>query len=193
MQSHAIILASGSPYRKQLLDRLRLPYTVVPPDVDESNPGLSAPDLATYLAEKKAQTVSLLHRDAICIGGDQVPYCQGQIINKPGTLENNIVQLQQFSGQRVTFYGGLCVLYPKKHIRRISLYQTSVLYRSLTLEQIERYVAKEPALDCAGALKLEGLGISLIAAMDGGTDITALMGMSLIQLVDDLRLCGVDI
>jgi MAF protein len=161
--------------------------------VDESNPGLSAPDLATYLAEKKAQTVSLLHRDAICIGGDQVPYCQGQIINKPVTLENNIVQLQQFSGQRVTFYGGLCVLYPPKHIRRVSLYKTSVLYRTLTLEQIERYVEKEPALDCAGALKLEGLGISLIASIDGGTDVTALMGMSLIQLVDDLRLCGVDI
>jgi septum formation protein len=181
-----IILASSSIYRKMLLERLQIPYKVVSPDVDESNPGVPLSELAPLLAQLKAATVSKMYPNAICIGADQVPVCEGKPLSKPGTIEQNIVQLQQLSGKTVTFYAGLCVFYPPKSICLMSTTPTIVRFYPISRQQAEEYVAREPSLDCAGGFKSEGLGITLIESIES-TDPTALIGLPLIQLVRDLR------
>ena len=182
-----IILASSSVYRKMLLDRLQIPYQVVSPDVDERNPGLPLPELAAFLAQLKAETVAQQYPDAICIGADQVPVCEGKALSKPGTIEQNIVQLQEISGKTVTFYAGMCVLYAPKSICLVSTTTTIVRFRSISRAEAEDYVAREPSVDCAGGFKSEGLGITLLDSIES-TDPTALIGLPLIQLVQDLKM-----
>lgn len=180
-----LILASSSPYRKMLLDRLGRPYQVVAPNVDESNPGLPLPQLAAYLAELKAKTVSAQYPDAICIGSDQVPVCEGKPLEKPGTITQNIALLQYLSEKTVTFYAGLCVFYPPQNICLVSITPTVVRFLPISKEKAEDYVAREPSLDCAGGFKSEGLGITLINSIES-SDPTALIGLPLIQLCKDL-------
>lgn len=183
-----IILASSSLYRKQLLDRLQIPYKIVIPNVNEQNPGLPLPDLAVFLATLKAKTVSLRHSEAICIGADQVPVCDGQALSKPGTIEQNIIQLQQLSEKTVTFYAGMCVLYPPLSLCLCSTTTTVVHFLPISRSTAEDYVSREPSLDCAGGFRSEGLGITLIKSIDS-TDPTALIGLPLIQLWKDLGHC----
>ncbi len=193
MTMPTIILASSSPYRRMLMDRLMLPYMVVSPDVDETNPGLPPEKLAPYLAELKARKVSEQFPEAICIGGDQVPVCRGEVLQKPGTLERNISQLQQLSGERVAFHAGVCILYPPKNVCSASVHTSWVQFRTLTLAEILHYVEKEPSIDCAGACKIESLGISLVEAVEATPDPTALIGLPLMTVMAELKRCGVDV
>lgn len=185
-----IILASTSPYRRMLFDRLGLPYDCVAPGVEELNPGLPLEDLAVYLAEKKAGAVFLKHSEAICIGADQVLIANGVFYEKPLTLENNYRQLMSLSGQEACFYTGLCVIAGGQ--QRCSTTLTRVRFRVLTEDSVERYLAKEPSFDCAGGFKSEGLGIVLLREIET-QDPTALIGLPLIKLVEELSFFGVNL
>ncbi len=188
-----LILASTSPYRKMLLDRLQINYEIIPPEVIEDNPHhLEPAALAADLAERKARNIAMRFPQALCIGSDQVPAVGHRSLEKPLTRENTIRQLAELSGQTVYFYAGLCVLCLEKNINRISVTPTQVVFRPLTRSMIEAYVDKEPAFDCAGGAKAEGLGIALAASLQS-TDPTALIGLPLIQLVSDLIACGINI
>ena len=186
----SIILASTSPYRRMLLDRLHLAYESVNPLVEEINPGLPLEQLGAYLAEKKAQAVFERHPEAICIGADQVLVADHTFYEKPNSLEKNKVQLRQLSGKEAKFYTGLCVI--SKNHTIISTTITSVYFRHLSDTMIENYLNKEPSPDCAGGFKSEGLGIALLSRIETH-DPTALIGLPLIALIDALGACGVDL
>jgi len=187
----AIVLASTSRYRAQLLRRLGLPFTTANPGTDETpEPNESPADLATRLAHAKAVAVRDKHPSAIIIGSDQVPALAGSALSKPGTVERAQEQLALMSGQSVSFYTGLCVLNSADEI--CSLDETRVRMRTLNTAEIERYVAVEQPLDCAGSFKVEGLGISLFDSVES-TDPTALIGLPLISVANALRRFGVSI
>ncbi|GHA29173.1 Maf family protein [Oceanisphaera arctica] len=188
-----IILASSSPYRQQLLHKLGLDFQSCSPDIDETaRPDESATDLVQRLAEQKARAVATLYPQGLIIGSDQVCVNQGQILGKPGTLERARAQLLDASGQRITFYTGLAVLDAASDRLHSMVEPFSVVFRNLSEAQIDRYLNKEPALDCAGAFKCEGLGISLFERMEG-RDPNSLVGLPLIALVELLSQFEVEI
>lgn len=189
----SIILASSSVYRQQLLHKLHLDFSCHSPEIDESaRPDETAEALVLRLAEQKAQAVAAHFPNGLIIGSDQVCVNQGVILGKPGTLANAKTQLLAASGQTLTFYTGLAV-YDAKHRQMRSTVETfAVVFRSLTEAQVDRYLALEPALDCAGAFKCEGLGISLFERMEG-RDPNALIGLPLIALIELLSEFGVHI
>lgn len=189
----SLILASSSPYRRALLARLGLDFACHSPHIDERpRPGESGEQLALRLAEHKAAAVAAEYREGLVIGSDQVCVNGNQLLGKPGTLENARRQLQAAAGKRVSFYTGLCV-HDIASGRRASLVEPfHVDFRPLTLAQIDRYLDREPALDCAGAFKCEDLGISLFERMDG-RDPNSLVGLPLIALVDLLTEFGVEV
>lgn len=184
-----VILASGSVYRRQLLERLGIDFEVISPDVDET-PGAdeAAADLAVRLAVAKAGAVAERHPDRIVIGSDQVAEGAGRLLGKPGTVERAIAQLEQLSGRTVVFHTAVAVARGKT--TRSALAPTRVRLRELSAEQIRRYVAADQPLDCAGALKSEALGISLAESMTSD-DPTALIGLPLISVVSLLAAFGV--
>ena len=186
-----IILASTSPYRRELLARLRLPFTTAKPHVDETRlPGEAPAALASRLALAKAQAVAAQNPAAIVIGADQVAHTGDEIFGKPGTIERAIAQLRQMSGQTVLFQTALAVIRQQDGIVLQESEPTEVRFRTLTDAEITRYVEMEQPLDCAGSAKAEALGISLLDALRSD-DPTAIIGLPLIRLARMLRTLGV--
>jgi septum formation protein len=189
----SIVLASGSKYRKELLKRLGVPFKVWAPDVDESPQRGELPrQTAVRLARVKAEAAGRKFSTAWIIGSDQVADLDGRAIGKPGTLENAREQLRELSGHTVLFHTGLCVWNARLERRHERLVTTDVAFRRLTDAEIDRYLAREPALDVAGSAKSEGLGVSLLSRL-GGDDPTALVGLPLIALSAMLRAEGFDV
>ena len=188
-----IILASTSPYRADALRRLRLAFDISPSGVDESALAGERPEqLAIRLSVAKAKAVASRHPDALIIGSDQVADLEGEAIGKPGHRAGAISQLQKLSGRTLVFHSGLALLDAgTSRVESLSV-PTTVIFRTLTLAEIESYVDREPAFDCAGSAKSEGLGIALLEAMRGD-DPTALIGLPLIALSRMLRAAGVQL
>lgn len=189
----SLLLASSSPYRRELLSRLALPFTWQAPAIDESpQPEESAEHLVRRLAEEKANALALTHQQHLIIGSDQVAVLDGHILGKPGHAEGAREQLEAASGRTVRFLTGLALLNSQTGRIQIDVVPFSVHFRALSAAQIERYLQKDQPYDCAGSFKAEGLGISLFRAMEGG-DGTSLIGLPLIRLVDMLLAEGVEL
>jgi len=183
-----LILASTSVYRRELLERLRIPFEVVAPKVDETPlTGESTLDLALRLAQAKAAAVAKEHPHAWVIGSDQVADLCGAAIGKPGNFERALAQLQLMRGQTVTFHTALCLM---KGEKQTTLgVPTEVRFRKLADDILENYLLAEEPYDCAGSAKSEGLGISLLESIQSD-DPTALIGLPLIALSGLLRDAG---
>jgi septum formation protein len=193
LEKNTIVLASSSRYRKGLLERLGLPFETWSPDVDESpDPGELPRDTAVRLAREKAMAGGKRFTRSWIIGSDQVADLDGHAIGKPGDLEGARQQLRDQSGRQVLFHTALCLWNARLERRHERLVTTDVSFRRLTSAEIDRYLAREDALDCAGSARCEGLGISLLARM-GGDDPTALIGLPLIALSAMLRAEGFDV
>ena len=193
MNNNSIILASGSKYRKALLKRLGIPFRAWAPDIDESAPARELPrDTAVRLARAKAEAGGKRFSEAWIIGSDQVADLDGTPIGKPGNLENARRQLRQLSGHTVLFHTALCLWNDRLERGHERIVTTDVNFRRLTDIEIERYLEREGAFDCAGSAKSEGLGISLLSRL-GGEDPTALVGLPLIALSAMLRAEGFDV
>lgn len=187
-----LVLASGSRYRAGLLGRFGLDFEASPPDVDESaRPGEAPAELAVRLALLKARTVHDRDPTAWVIGSDQVADCAGTILGKPLSLDQARRQLQMASGQAVDFHTSLCVMGPEG-FQQTHCDLTRVRFRTLPATTIERYLQREPALDCAGSFKAEGLGITLFDAIES-RDPTALVGLPLVALAAMLRQAGFEL
>ncbi|CAM4256264.1 maf-like protein [Acinetobacter dispersus] len=196
MNQHELILASSSQTRKDLMDRLRLNYRCISPDVDESATGeIHADDLAKRLAFEKAHVIAQQHPDAIVIGSDQVAWREHapyDFIGKPLSVENAIQQLQANSGQTVFFSTALSVQHLRSGFETTLVEHYQVKFRQLTLPEIERYIEIDQPLHCAGSFKCESLGISLFEKMLGD-DQTTLMGLPMIELCKILRELGISV
>ncbi|MCV2423091.1 Maf family nucleotide pyrophosphatase [Paucibacter sp. DJ2R-2] len=187
-----LILASTSRYRRELLERLRLPFEQQSPEVDETPlPGEAPAALATRLSLAKAQAVASLHPQAIVIGSDQVADLNGESIGKPGTHERACEQLRRMSGHRIVFQTGVAVVCEATGFSQQDLAPVHVVFRDLNETEIESYLRAEQPYDCAGSAKSEGLGISLLAAIESD-DPTALIGLPLIRTSQLLRAAGLD-
>lgn len=186
-----LILASTSPFRRELLGRLGLPFDVADPQTDESpRPGEPPEEIALRLSEAKAKAVATAYPDALIIGSDQVATVDGKIYGKPGTHERAVEQLRVLSGKTVNFFTGLCLLNARTGEVQVRGVPTLVTFRQLNDREIENYLRREPAYNCAGSAKSEGLGIALLSSMRGD-DPHALVGLPLIALCDMLRNQGV--
>lgn len=185
-----LILASTSPYRRELLGRLQLPFEVCAPETDETPlPGEAPAATAERLASAKAAAVAARHPDALVIGSDQVAYCGELRFGKPGTRDKACAQLRQLSGKVVVFHTGLCLLNGRSGRSHLRGVPTEVRFRELSDAEIERYLDREDALNCAGSARSEALGISLLEWMRSD-DPTALVGLPLIALAEMLRAEG---
>jgi septum formation protein len=185
-----LVLASTSPYRRQLLERFGQRFTVAAPEVDESSlPGETPIDLVNRLARAKAEVVARRNPRSIVIGSDQVAVFGREIIGKPGNPERCIEQLKAVSGQRLTFHTAVHVIQSDSGSNDSHLDITTVHFRKLSAEEIARYVARERPVNCAGGFKAEGLGITLFDRIDS-QDPTALIGLPLIWLSAALRKAG---
>ena len=187
-----LLLASTSPYRRDMLARLGLPFRCVAPEVDESALADESPHaLAPRLAASKARAVAGAHRGALIVGSDQVAELDGRILGKPGTASAARAQLEAGSGRSMVFHTAVCVLDTRCHPHRLheASDRTCVQFRTLDSAAIERYVAAEQPLDCAGSFKAEGLGITLFEQIESN-DPTALIGLPLIALSRLLRDAG---
>jgi len=188
-----IVLASSSPFRKELLQRLQLEFEATSPNIDETvQTDEPSPDLVMRLAVSKAYAVAVKYPNAIIIGSDQVAVCEEQILGKPGNIENATEQLKFVSGKLVTFYTGLCVLDANNKELQRDYVKFFVEFRQLTDEMIANYLTKEPAFNCAGSFKSEALGVALTLRMSG-KDPTALVGLPLIRLTQMLEKAGIKI
>ena len=188
-----LILASSSPYRRELLSRLAVPFESISPEIDES---LHAQELpAAYvqrLAQAKAEKVGTEYPQSIIIGSDQCSLNQGEILGKPKDHADAVAQLQRASGQSIEFLTGVCIHHPHS-ARTVTWMEPFVVeFRELSAEEIERYLEKEAPYNCAGSFKSERLGIALCNAMRG-EDPTALIGLPLIKVAQQLRDFGIDI
>lgn len=184
-----LILASSSPFRRALLNRLNIEFACHNPDIDETaKPGETPEALVARLSVEKARKILGTHRDAIIIGSDQVSVNDGNILGKPGDVESAVQQLTNASGKTVQFITGLAVL--KGEQIQQTLVTTSVKFRALTETEIRAYIAADQPLNCAGSFKSEALGISLFESIQSD-DPTALEGLPLIKLCEFLRQLGV--
>ena len=190
LSPRALILGSTSPYRRALLQRLRLDFTVAAPDVDETAlPGEAPRDLALRLALAKAHAVAAHNPGAVVIGSDQVADLAGQPLGKPGTHERATAQLRQMRGHSVIFQTAVAVVCPETGFEQVDLAPVVVRFRALSDAEIERYLRAEQPYDCAGSAKSEGLGISLLDRIESD-DPTALIGLPLIRTCQMLRAAG---
>ena len=188
--ARALLLGSTSPYRRELLARLRLPFDTDAPRVDETpQPGEAPRALALRLALAKARDVAARHRQAIVIGSDQVADLAGRPLGKPGTHERAVAQLRAMRGQTVVFQTALAVVCVDTGFEQTDLAAVEVRFRDLTDDEIERYLRAEQPYDCAGSAKSEGLGIALLDAIHSD-DPTALVGLPLIRTARLLRAAG---
>ena len=191
MENIVLVLASTSPYRRALLERLGLPFVTDSPDVDESAlADECAVDTAARLARAKAEAVAPRHPSALVIGSDQVVECGGVTFGKPGSAFAAGRQLTALSGRTATFHTGLCLLDTETLEWQLAVEPFAVTFRELTPATVERYVALDLPFDCAGAFRSEGLGIALVERMSGD-DPNALIGLPLIRLVTFLARAGV--
>lgn len=188
-----LILASSSPFRRDLLTRLDIPFICCSPDIDESPLANEKPeDTALRLSQEKARKVAAQYPQALIIGCDQVATLDGQQIGKPGTHANAARQLQSMRGREVTFHSALCLYNAATGTMQADVVPYVVEFRMLSDAQIENYLHKEQPYNCAGSAKSEGLGIALIARMEG-TDPNALIGLPLIRLITMLQNEGLTI
>jgi septum formation protein len=191
--SRPLILGSTSKYRRELLQRLRVPFDVVSPEVDETpHPNEAPRDLAMRLALAKAQAVAAQHPNAVVIGSDQLADLNGEPLGKPGTHERAVLQLQKMRGQTVVFQTAVSVVCQASGFAHTELAQIKVRFRDLSDAEIEAYLRAEEPYDCAGSAKSEGLGIALLDAIDND-DPTALIGLPMIRTARLLRAAGVDL
>ena len=188
-----LLLASSSPYRRELLERLRLPFSWASPDIDEQRlPEEPALELVKRLAQEKAHALAASHPDHLIIGPDQVAVLGEQILGKPHTFERACAQLLEASGNHVTFLTGLALLNSQTGYCQVDCIPFTVNMRELDLACIERYLRAEEPYDCAGSFKAEGLGVSLFQSTHG-VDATSLIGLPLIRLVDMLQAEGLSL
>lgn len=186
-----LVLASSSPYRRELLARLCIPFEVVSPAVDETPLAKEmAPATALRLAQLKARKVAENFPDALIIGSDQVALLDNQQVGKPHTFDNAKKQLQASSGRAMLFHTALCLYNSRSGHMQTRVVPVTIQFRTLSDDVIERYLNIEQPYNCAGSAKVEGLGISLIARFEG-EDPNALIGLPLIALVDMLHQEGV--
>lgn len=188
-----VVLGSSSPYRRELLSRLGIPFHVHAPEINESRIAEETPrDLALRLSVEKARAVAQRFPLAIVIGSDQVAHSGPEIFGKPGTKTNAIAQLRAMSGKTVTFESALCVIDPRSGKHEVDTIPTEITFRNLSDREISSYVEREPAFNCAGSAKLEGLGISLISRMRAD-DPTAIIGLPLVRLCQMLAVAGLPV
>ena len=187
----AVVLGSSSRYRFELMARLRIPFDVSAPNVDETPLTGEAPQaLALRLALAKARAVAALHPEAVVIGSDQVADLAGQPLGKPGNHARAAAQLRQMRGQTVIFQTALAVVCLASGFEEVDLAKVRVVFRDLSDEEIEAYLLAEQPYDCAGSAKSEGLGIALLESIDND-DPTALIGLPLIRTARLLRQAGI--
>ncbi len=186
-----LILGSTSPYRRELLERLRLPFEVAAPDVDETPQASETPkQLACRLAMAKARVVGAQFPDCVVIGSDQVADLDGQALGKPGNHARAVAQLQQMRGKTVIFQTAVAVVCQDAKFAQMDLAQVKVKFRDLTDAEIEAYLLAETPYDCAGSAKSEGLGIALLESIDND-DPTALVGLPLIRTCRMIQAAGI--
>jgi septum formation protein len=186
-----LILGSTSIYRRALLERLHIPFSVQSPEVDEAQLAGETPvDLACRLALAKAQAVATRFPDCVVIGSDQVADLDGVALGKPGTFERALLQLHQMSGKTVIFQTAMAVVCRQSGFCEQALAQVKVTFRSLSEEEIVNYLRIEEPYDCAGSAKSEGLGIALLESIESD-DPTALVGLPLIRTSRMLRAAGI--
>ncbi len=187
---HALILASTSPYRRQLLERFDIDFETVAPEVTEEHVDGELPvDRAARLALAKALAVADRYPDAVVIGSDQVAAAGSRILDKPGNAATSRAQLAALSGTTARFYTGCAVVKPSSSVRLTHVDTTTVYFRPLTTGEIGRYVEREKPFDCAGGFKAEALGAALFESIES-SDPTALIGLPLIWLSGALRRAG---
>ncbi|WP_425618458.1 nucleoside triphosphate pyrophosphatase [Anatilimnocola sp. NA78] len=187
-----LILASTSRYRRELLERLRIPFRCIGPQVDEAAvqaryAAEQAEALATHLAEAKARSVAAQYPAAIILGSDQVCVCEGKVLNKPETADRARQQLSYLAGKTHQLITAVCLVHAEAVVKFSDV--TSLKMRSLTADEIERYIAADEPLDCAGSYKLESLGISLFESIQSD-DHTAITGLPLLLVARYLREMG---
>jgi septum formation protein len=189
----ALILASGSPYRRDLLARLALPFETLAPRMSEDHlAGESPADRALRLALDKARSVATRRSGALVIGSDQVAALGDQVLDKPGDAAGARAQLAALSGRSARFYTACTLIGGADSVQLAHVDTTTVVFRSLVAEEIDRYVEHEQPYDCAGSFKVEALGICLIECIES-QDPTALIGLPLIWLAGALRAAGFDL
>ncbi|MFC3283642.1 Maf family protein [Litchfieldella rifensis] len=188
----SLVLASGSRWRRQLLDRLALPYAWASPDIDETpRPDESPEALVHRLALSKASRLAADYPRHLIIGSDQIALFDSEILGKPGDEATARANLARFSGQRVRFLTGLALLDTRRGQHRVCHERYDVVFRRLSEREIANYVAREMPLDCAGSFRMEGLGIALFEKLEGD-DPNTLIGLPLIRLCEMLREAGLD-
>ena len=188
-----LVLGSTSRYRRELMQRLCIPFDVAAPDVDETpQDGESPHDLACRLALAKARAVAALHPDAVVIGSDQVADLDGEPLGKPGTHERAVAQLRRMRGRTVVFQTAVAVVCQDTGFAQTDLAAVRVVFRKLSDAEIETYLRTEQPYDCAGSAKSEGLGIALLESINND-DPTALVGLPLIRTCRMLRAAGLPI
>lgn len=193
MQSIKLILASSSVYRKELLERLQLPFTTISPHVDETPLPHELPqDTAIRLAQEKARKIGQEQPNCLVIGCDQVATLDDTQLGKPLTHDNAVKQLSMMRGREVTFHSALCLYNSATQAMQAEVVPYVVKFRHLSDAQIEQYLLKEQPYHCAGSAKSEGLGIALIESMIG-EDPNALIGLPLIRLISMLQKEGVNV
>jgi septum formation protein len=191
--NRALVLGSTSPYRRELLSRLRLPFEVASPDVDETPlPGEAPAQLARRLAIAKARSVASRYPDAVVIGSDQVADLAGEPLGKPGTHENAVAQLKCMRGQVVIFQTAVAVICAATGFEQQDLAAVKVTFRDLSDAEIESYLTMERPYDCAGSARSEGLGIAILEAIESD-DPTALVGLPLIRTCRMIAAAGLKV
>jgi septum formation protein len=193
LHNRKLILASSSPYRKTLLERLGIPFDIFAPAIDESaRPGEKAEDLVSRLAEEKARAAALRFPTSLVIGSDQLAVCREKIVGKPGNAVNAIKQLQSFCGETVHFLTAVSVFCGETAFHYEHTVVTDVRFRELSIAEIRRYVELDKPIDCAGSFKSEAAGISLLQSMTSD-DPTAIIGLPLITVSEALRQAGLQV
>ena len=188
-----LLLASTSPFRRELLARLQLPFQVVAPLADETpRHGEQPPALVARLAESKARSVARREPGALVIGSDQVAVLEGDILGKPGDHARAMLQLSRAAGKTLVFYTGLCLIDSDSGRSQVDVVPFRVVFRALTLAQIDNYLRREQPYQCAGSFKSEGLGIALFERLEG-EDPSSLVGLPLIRLIRMLEAEGVSV
>lgn len=192
MTAVTFLLASSSPYRAELMRRLRLPFVQASPDIDERSLEHENPEqYVERLAICKTEALAKEYPQHWIIGSDQTCVIDGNICGKPGTAQQALVQLKAAQGKRITFLTGLCLYHPSSRSKHSLVEPFHVNFRSLSDQELERYITLEQPLDCAGSFKMEGLGINLFSSFEG-RDGNSLMGLPLMGLCDLMREAGLN-